>query len=223
MPFNAVTIERRIKTLERARRDEEAPRIHETETVSPTGDSSADFVHTHSSAEDNAVFVVPLRLSGVIQVRQASIAVFAAAERSAQRFALAIYKYNFGPLDRDSPLTEKPFQLRLVAKFGSGLGPAGSASATRLNLSVDREIILNPRTGEFFVAYQTTQYGKLLCPGVSLGAYASRRGRKTSYLGSEVGDMPDILSVSPKTASVPWVALRSTLGMRLYGDVETYK
>ena len=219
MGFSVTSIERRVKALER--QSSKPPRIHEAETIQPTGDASNDFILTHSGTENFAVFVAPLRLRGVIQVRQAAAAVNTDVGSPAIPFSLALYKYSPGPFDPSDALSKStPYNLRLVAKLGTGL--TQGTVATRLNLEITREITLHPNRGEYFIAYQTTENGKWLCPGYSLGSYASRRGRKTSFLGGFVGDFPDTLTVAPITAHVPWVALRSTLGVRLYGDVTTH-
>jgi len=222
MALSNSTIEKRLLALEkRTHRLQSQIRLHEAETIAPTGDATNDFISTHSGTENFAVFVAPLRLHGVLQVRRASAAINTAVSSPAQGFALAIYKYNPGPQDPDSPLSAtRPYGLRLVAVLGTG-SMSGTA-ATRLNLELTREVFLRPNAGEYFVAYQTTEYGKWLCPGYSVGAFASRRGRKTSFLGAHVGDFPDVLTVTPVTANVPWVALRSTLGIRLYGDITAH-
>jgi len=222
MALSSGAIERRLLALEKkTHRIRSQIRMHEVETIVPTGDATNDFIATHSGSENYAVFVVPIRLHGVIQVRRASAAINTAVLSPAQGFGLAIYKYNPGPQDPESPLSAtRPYNLRLVIVLGTG-SMTGTA-ATRLNLELTKEVELRANAGEYFLAYQTTEYGKWLCPGYSMAALASRRGRKTSFLGEYVGDFPDTLTVTPVTANVPWVALRSTLGIRLYGDITTY-
>jgi hypothetical protein len=219
--FTVNSIERRVKALERTESLRSKPRIHEVETTPPSGDATNDFIATHGGTENHAVFVVPVRLHGGIQVQQASAAINTSTPSPAVPFSLAIYKYSPGRTSREDPLsTSAPYQLRRVVRLGTG--QTTGTSPTRLNLKLIKEVFLHPNRGEYFIAYQTTEYGKWLCPGYSFGAYASRRGRKTSFLGEYVGDFPDTLTVTPTTAAVPWVALRSSLGVRLYGDVSTY-
>ena len=222
MALSGSAIERRLIALEKkAYRMRTQVRIHEAETIAPAGDATNDFVSTHSGTENFAVFVAPVRLHGVLQVRRASAAINTAVVSPAQGFALAVYKYSPGPQDSVSPLSSsRPYNLRLVAILGAG--SMTGTSSTRLNLELTREIELRPSAGEYFVAYQTTEYGKWFCPGDSVGTIASRRGRKTGYLGEYVGDFPEVLTVTPVTAHVPWVALRSTLGIRLYGDITAH-
>lgn len=215
-------IERRLKTLERKHRlVTPGSRVHEAETIPPAGDASNDFIATHSGTENYSVFVAALRLTAPIQVFQASAAINTAVSSPAQDFGLAVYKYNFSTFDSSDPLSKtEPYNLRLIGKLGSGV-MTGTA-ATRLNLTLTKDIVLDPRSGVYFIAYQTTEYGKWLCPGYSMGSYASRRGRKTNYQGEYAGDFPDQMTVIPESANVPWVALRSVLGVRLYGDTTTY-
>ena len=221
MGFTINAIERRVRALERTESLRAKPRIHEVETISPTASSTNDFTQTHGGAEEYAVFVVPLRLPGGIQVKQATAAITTAVASPAVAFSFAIYKFSPGPKGIDDPIsTKRPYQLRLVAKFGTG-SMTGTCESW-IHLELNKEVFLHPNRGEYFVAYQTTEYGKWLCPGHSFGAYASRRGRKTNFLGQHVGDFPATLTVTPVTALVPWVALRSSLGVRLYGDVSTY-
>ena len=218
--ISVLQVERRVRTLELRAPRSPIVRIHEIETVPPVG-ASADFIGTHSAAENYAVFVAPIRLHGLIQVKQACAAVNTTVSSPAQGFGLAIYKHSRGVYDPNDPkLKLEPYRLALVANLGTGSHLATTPG--RLNLSLNREVELDPRAGEYFVAYQTTEYGEWLCPGHSLGSYVSRRGRKTGFLGDHAGDFPDTLSVTPETASVPWVALRSSLGVRLYGDVANY-
>ena len=221
MAFTINAIERRVRALERTENLRSKPRIHETETVSPTSSTANDFTQTHGGSEEYAVFVAPLRLYGRKQVHPATAAISTAVASPAVAFSLAIYKYSPGPEMTGDPISvQRPYQLRRVVRFG--VGSMTGTDKNWLHLNLTKEVFLHPNRGEYFIAYQTTEYGKWLCPGYSFGAYASRRGRKTGFLGEFIGDFPDTLTVTPETALVPWVALRSNLGVRLYGDVSTY-
>ena len=220
------TLEKRIRALEIRSAKRPILHVHETETVQPIGTSS-DYVTTH--ANDYEVFVAPLRLYGKIQVFRASASVRSnVQDGTVAEFGLAVYKDNNTSYDSENPIaTNKPFSLRRVAILGghthAETGDAATQVASRFNADLVREVVLDPRAGQFFVAFAANTYAKWLCPGQDLGGTAERKGRKTGYIGEHARDFPEEISVNADSAPVPWIALRSTLGVRIYGDVAEYE
>ena len=221
----AATLEKRIKNLERRSTRKSFPSVHEAETVPPVG-VGATFVDTHPGGFQ--VFVAPLRLHGYLQVFRASAVIRSNVQDGTPvQAGMAIYKYSTSPYEVTDPIKgSEPYSLRLVAKFGVITHTETAETATqvpsRFNSDLVRSVVLDPRSGVFFVAYQTNAYGSWLCPGYSVGDRARRKGRKTGHVGASADDFPDNLTVNAQAAPVPWIALRSSLGVRLYGDVETH-
>ncbi len=220
------TIEKRVRSLELRGNKKSFPCVHEVETVPPVGDLADDMQTTHP--DDYHVYVVPLRLHGHISVFRVSAVVRSnVTDGTTAEAGMAIYKYNPGPFTSSDPIkTSEPYSLRRVAKLGTvahtETADAGTQIPKRFNADLTKHVTLDPRSGIFFVAYTANTYTKWLCPGYGMGDRARRKGRKTGYTGATANDFPEELTVTPQVAPVPWIALRSTLGVRLYGDVENY-
>lgn len=222
----AVSLEKRIRALELRKGKRALLSLHEVETVPPVGDLADDMQTTQ--ANDFEVHVVPLRLHGRIQVFRGSAVIRSnVTDGTVVEAGLAVYKYNPSAYDPDNPVSSStPYTLRRVAVLGSQThtetADSGTQVPARVNVDLVREVTLDPRAGLFFVAYTANVYAKWLCPGHGMGDPARRKGRKTNYIGTNALDFPELLTVTGSTAAVPWVALRSTLGVRIYGDVANY-
>jgi len=221
--MQAVTLERRIRDLERTTFKKNFLCVHETETVPPVG-VGGTYVTTHEF-ESYRIFVCPLRLHGHLSVFRASAVISSTlADGTAVDSGMAIYRYNNSPHTFDDPiLASEPYSLTRIAFLGSTitLSPEGNPR-TRFNADLIKGVTLDPRRGVYFIAYTTSEYGRWLCPGYSIGQTARRNGRQTEYVAESAVDFPRELTVNADAAPVPWIALRSSLGVRLYGDVADY-
>ena len=219
------SLEKRIRSLELRGNKRPVLQVHEVETIPPVGIAAT--MRTAQEYEYQ-VNVVPLRLAGRIQVFRASAVVRSTVtDDTVAAFGLAVYKYNPTSYDSDDPVSAgQPYVLRRVAVLGVHTHSEGAEVDTqvpsRFNADLTKEVVLDPRSGVFFVAYTANEYGRWFCPGHGVGDPARRKGRKTSHIGTSVSDFPETLTVTAKSADVPWVALRSTLGVRIYGDVANY-
>jgi len=218
-----VTLERRLRDLERTTHKKNFLCLHEVETAPPTG-IGATYVKTHEYTPYR-VFVAPLRLYGHIRVLRASAVVRSSVvDGTAVDMGLAIYKYNPSPYEYSDPIkASEPYTLTRVAILGTTthFSPE-TLTAERFNADLTKEVVLDPRKSNYFVAYNTSEYGEWFCPGWGAGEKARRKGRQTGHVGESAIDFPRELTVNADVAPVPWIALRSSLGVRLYGDVAQY-
>lgn len=234
MSLNLADIERRMRRVEEGVRSLLRPRsiaypeIHEVETAPPTGQlqdvgplstTQIDNVATHDAGKEFGVWAVPLRLMGEIDVFRASAAVSAAA--GTVSFGLAVYKLQGGVWDSTDPIGPHAKTLDLVQALGTF--STASATLTRFNATLTgKRLRLSPADGTYFVGYQSSSNNcRWFCPGAGIGLVASRIGYETRPLGTAIGDFPDQITVTNAADFVPWVALRSPHGVRIYGNPES--
>lgn len=195
--------------------------VHEAWTGG-LGDLSggADLGQTHSSGEEGRVWLCPLQVPGLLRARRISCYVYVADDTTDTGFRVGIYRAetsSFGTAQENLD-TFAPLSFRLVAR-GKATRNA-SVDGALYHADLDREAVLDPRVGAYFIGYTVTSYhgGFLLPAHVS---FELRPGFKTVAEDVTAPELPEVITRVAATASPIVAAVRSAAGVQLYGNPTT--
>lgn len=198
--------------------------VHQAWTVQPFDVHTAQYLQTHAAGEEGMTWLVPIQLHGILRCRRISTM---ARESTAETpvYAVGIYKAEIPVLgDKETILGEwtRIRFKRVGASVRSVYG--GADDPGQLNFNFSQEVVLDPRVGQFYVGYQST-YAELrwLVPSYSVTNTVNPslvNGFKTKAAGNVLGEVPEHLVRTGERARAVCFALRSAVGVQLFGDPE---
>lgn len=209
-------LERRLRQIE----NRLAPRdvfgggeLMEVETVPAS--RNVTMVATHSDAEANRTFVVPLRVPDPIRVYRLSFVAKTSNADSAAGVAFAVYRAKPPALSRSNPV-DSSFDLELFRVLGKQT--LTDTSAKRYSITLDKELLIDPKVGYYFLGFQAAgAKTKLLCPEFGFASGTMRSAWKTSSTGATTGSFARSISTQSESTYVPYAVLRSFAGVRMLG------
>jgi len=189
--------------------------LAETETV--LAGRNVTMVATHSDTDARKTWAVPLRLSAPIRAYQASFVAKSNDADEVVHVALAVYRAEAPMLDKSAPV-EASFNLELFRTLGT-IAVSGT-TPQRYSITLERELLLNPQVGYYFIGFQTSGVkAKLLCPEFGFASGTMRATWKTTNEASTgIGDFPQTLTTDAASTFTPWIVLRSFAGVRMLGN-----
>ena len=199
----------------------EARNITHEATTGPLNATASEMVATHSAAEANWTWLVPLKIEGVIRARRLSAIVQSLT--SAGNFTLGLYVADLSALGSkaDRLSAQQPINFRLLAQAR----PFGVTAAipVRYDADLNRDVVLDPRKGSYFVGYQASSANcRWLVPGSGGGLSGFLQGYKASGGAVVAGTLPDRLTRMKNGDAPPiLVVVRSAIGVQLYGHRQT--
>jgi hypothetical protein len=185
----------------------------EVETVPAS--RNVTMVATHSDANANKTYVVPLRLAQAIRVYRVSFVAKTSDSESAGRVGFAVYRAKPPALDRSNPV-DSSFDLQLYRSLGTQT--LTDTSAKRYSITLDKELLIDPKVGYYFLGFQASgAKTKLLCPEFGFASGTMRSAWETTSTGATTGSFAQVVSTQSVSTYVPYVVLRSFAGVRMFG------
>lgn len=213
------TLERKLHVLEQKlepRSTFGGAELMEVETVPAS--RNVTMVATHSNTEANQTFVVPLRLTEPINVYRLSFVAKKSEADAVASVAFALYQGRPPALNRANPV-ESAFELELFRVLGSA--ELTDTNEKRYSITLDKELLVNPRVGYYFLGFQASgAKAKLLCPEFGFASGTMRSAWKTSSTGATTGDFARSITTQSASTYVPYAVLRSFAGVRMFGGTE---
>ena len=209
-------LDRRLRVVEKSSKANVAyggTELMEVETVSSS--RNVTMVATHSSDDAAKTWVVPLRLSDLIRVYRCSFV--AKTTTSGEDCAFAVYRASPPSLSKDAPV-DSTFNLTHYRTLGRVR--LTSTLAQRYSITLDKELLLDPKAGYYFIGFQASgEKVKFLCPEYGFAGGTMRSAWKTTTdAGSTTGEFPSKLTTATSSTHVPYVVLRSFSGVRMLGN-----
>lgn len=169
------------------------------------------------------LYLIPLHLQGILRVRSASIPARVDTAEPANTvvpFRMGIYRVRLSSLREGKPLSEPAprWSAELMASFPS-FEVARGTNPTRYDVFLNREIVLDPIIGRFFVGViAKSSLGTCYLVSNEVSTFGSPNRARPCHEVAAAMVLPQTGHVLPTTGLVaPYVCLRSAIGATLYG------
>lgn len=174
-----------------------------------------------TAGESLRIFLVPIHLHGRMAVRSASFCArvdLATAVGTTVAYALAVYQV-LVPRPPEKPSAEPAplWRAKLIGSFPQ-VQAVRSASLSRLDTFLQKDLILDPRDGIFMVAFQvrsSSGASYMLTPMQT--NLTPHRATRAKEFGTAIGVFPDVVTVFDSSLTPPYICLRSAVGAIVYG------